>query len=164
MFYRTFSRFQFLLKSTNQHGVHSPFMYDFVTKGLYQKKTKNNFNVDENQLKSHTKKEHKIISKIVTYFKIHQLNYSFKDFEINQKKEYKILYTKNINTLNEVDFTNLTSKHIVLISNIYQSKETTENWQKIIYKNDGIVTVNLFYFGIIFFRKEQAKEHFNIRV
>ena len=26
------------------------------------------------------------------------------------------------------------------------------------------VTVDLFYFGIVFFRKEQAKEHFKIRV
>ena len=30
-----FSYLQFLLKSTNQHGVHSPFVYDFVTKCLY---------------------------------------------------------------------------------------------------------------------------------
>ena len=32
-----FSYLQFLLKSTNQHGVHSPFVYNFVTKCLYNK-------------------------------------------------------------------------------------------------------------------------------
>ena len=32
-----FSYLRFLLKSTNQHGVHSPFVYNFVTKCLYNK-------------------------------------------------------------------------------------------------------------------------------
>lgn len=30
-----FSYLQFLVKSTNQHGVHSPFVYNYITKGLY---------------------------------------------------------------------------------------------------------------------------------
>lgn len=33
-----FSYLQFLLKSTNQHGVHSPFVYNYITKGLYEVK------------------------------------------------------------------------------------------------------------------------------
>lgn len=33
-----FSYLQFLIKSTNQHGVHSPFVYNYITKGLYQQK------------------------------------------------------------------------------------------------------------------------------
>ena len=37
MFY---SYFKFLLTSTNEHGVHSPFVFDFVTKGLYKKDLK----------------------------------------------------------------------------------------------------------------------------
>lgn len=32
------SYLQFLLKSTNQHGVHSPFVFDYLTKGLYAQK------------------------------------------------------------------------------------------------------------------------------
>lgn len=35
--YQFLSYFNFLFKSTNQHGVHSPFVYDFVTKCLYDK-------------------------------------------------------------------------------------------------------------------------------
>lgn len=31
-----FSYLQFLVKSTNQHGVHSPFVYNYITKGLYE--------------------------------------------------------------------------------------------------------------------------------
>lgn len=33
-----FSYLQFLVKSTNQHGVHSPFVYNYITKGLYEQK------------------------------------------------------------------------------------------------------------------------------
>jgi len=33
-----FSYLQFLVKSTNQHGVHSPFVYNYITKGLCQQK------------------------------------------------------------------------------------------------------------------------------
>ena len=34
---------KFLLKSTNEHGVHSPFVYNFITKCLYDKKKYNNY-------------------------------------------------------------------------------------------------------------------------
>lgn len=32
---KVFQFFRFLLKSTNQHGVHSPFVYNYITKGIY---------------------------------------------------------------------------------------------------------------------------------
>lgn len=38
MFYQIKSYLKFLFKSTNQHGIHSPFVYDFVTKCLYNRK------------------------------------------------------------------------------------------------------------------------------
>lgn len=34
----TMNYFRFLLKSTNQHGVHSPFVFNYLTKGIYQRK------------------------------------------------------------------------------------------------------------------------------
>ena len=36
--YQIIQYIKFLLKSTNQHGVHSLFVYNFVTKCLYDKK------------------------------------------------------------------------------------------------------------------------------
>ena len=35
------SYLKFLLKSTNEHGVHSPFVYNFVTRCLYNKQLVN---------------------------------------------------------------------------------------------------------------------------
>ena len=37
MWYRIKSRLNFLLKSSNQHGIHSPFVYDLITKCFYDK-------------------------------------------------------------------------------------------------------------------------------
>lgn len=52
---------------------------------------------------------------------------------------------------------------ILIFDDIYWSKEMTEAWNDIV-KSDKInVTIDLFYFGIAFIRKEQVKEHFTIR-
>ena len=45
---------QFLRKATNQHGVHSPFVYTFVTKCLYRKtpeEAKNQLRAYQNKLR-----------------------------------------------------------------------------------------------------------------
>ncbi|WP_281542768.1 hypothetical protein [Maribacter aestuarii] len=53
---------------------------------------------------------------------------------------------------------------MLLIKGIYNSKENVENWKGIKKMEQVRITVDLFYCGIVFFRKEQAKEHFRIRI
>ncbi|MBU3011921.1 hypothetical protein KO506_10945 [Polaribacter vadi] len=163
MFSISNSYLKFLLKSTNQHGVHSPFVFDFVTKGLYQKKNKT-INFDKySELKSLSKKQRKILSNILIYFKINKISFDISSFT-EKSRNYKILYINNLRLFKNIDFTNLTSKHIILVDGIYQTKKTEQEWQNIIKKNDLTVSINLFYWGLIFIRKEQAKEDFRIRV
>ena len=38
MWYQVFEYIKFIFNSNNQHGIHSPFVYDLVTKCLYDKK------------------------------------------------------------------------------------------------------------------------------
>ncbi len=51
----------------------------------------------------------------------------------------------------------------LVFDDIYWSKEMTEAWNEIINSEKVTVTIDLFYMGIAFIRKEQVKEHFSIR-
>ena len=90
MFFKTYSYFQFLLKSQNQHGLHSPFVYDFITKGLYQQKIKNNEILDLKELKNLSKKQLKIFTKIFNYFEIKNIY-----FDVNSFVENKNIIVRN---------------------------------------------------------------------
>jgi len=164
MFFNIISYLKFLLKSSNQHGVHSPFVFDFVTKSLY-KNNQEIINFDNYlQLEYLSKKKIKILSKIVSHFQLTEIYFNFSEFKNIKRNNYKLLYIKNIKELQQSKFTNLTSKDIIIVDGIYNTKKSAEVWQEIIKNEEVQITINLFYFGLIFFRKEQAKEHFRIRV
>ncbi len=258
MLYQQKKYLQFLLKSSNQHGVHSPFIYKLVTKGLYTKKSKKNwieFKKIKQQLLDNKKiievtdfgsgskifksnkrevskiakvagisnKKASVLLKIVAYFKplnileigtslglstsvLKTANNSAKIttlegcqetskiaknlFESNNFKNIKVI----VGDFDETLFTSINDRKFDLIyfdgnhtkeatlkyfnnclqtihnesififDDIYWSKEMQEAWLEIKNDRNVTVTVDLFYFGIVFFRKEQAKEHFKIRV
>jgi len=59
---------------------------------------------------------------------------------------------------------NVNDDSVMIIDDIFWSKEMTEAWE-IIKKNIKVtVTIDTFFWGIVFFRKEQEKQHFTIRV
>lgn len=164
MLFRFFSRLKFILTSKNEHGVHSPFVFDFVTKGLYVKK------YDLEKINTYTefqklsKKKKKILSKIVHYFKMSSIYFDKKTSIKTLDKKHKVLYINNINELLNFDYSKLNSSFFIIINDIYNNKETHQLWKEIIQKKEITVTIDLYFFGLIFFRKEQAKEHFKIRV
>ncbi|HMQ44127.1 MAG TPA: class I SAM-dependent methyltransferase, partial [Mariniflexile sp.] len=53
---------------------------------------------------------------------------------------------------------------VFIFDDIYWSKPMTEAWETIKKHPKVTVTIDTFYWGIVFFRKEQLKEHFVIRV
>ena len=164
MFFSTFSYLKFLLKSTNQHGVHSPFVYNFVTKGLYKKELKvTNFG-NYSELKNLSKKEQKILSKIVNYFKIDSIYFDLKELSKTLDNDFNLIYFSDLKKINTFNLTKLNSNNFIIVNGIYKKKENHYNWLKIIKKQEVKVSIDLFNFGIIFFRREQAKEHFSIRV
>lgn len=161
MFFRTFSYFKFLLKSQNQHGLHSPFVYDFITKGMYQQKIKKDALLDYNELKFLSKKQIIILTKIVNYFKVDKIHYDSNSFLENSNTSYKLLLINNLSSLKKINFKDLNSNHILIVDKIHQHKK---EWQEILGTKEATVTIDLFYFGLVFFRNKQAKEHFIIRV
>ncbi|WP_299665753.1 class I SAM-dependent methyltransferase [uncultured Polaribacter sp.] len=258
MFFQQIEYLKFLLKSTNQHGVHSPFIFKFVTAGLYKKKSKkdwNSFRNIKNQLLKNKKtieitdfgsgskvfknnnrqiskiakiagisnKKAKLLIKIVNYFipitileigtslglgtsamhighqdaKIRTLegcaetskiakelfqNNHFKNIELItgnfqktlpaaiQNKQFDLIYFDGNHTKKatlsyfKTCLTSIHNNSIFIFDDIYWSEEMTSAWNEIKKHPKVRVTVDVFYFGIVFFRKEQEKEHFKIRV
>ena len=249
---------KFFLKSSNQHGVHSPFVYDFVTKCLYKKippnvwhsflkirrQLLNNkttlkvtdfgagstiFKSDQRKVSKITTiagiaiKKAKLVILLVNYFQpknvleigtslglgtsaikignknsktitlegcpetskiecnLFQKN-NFKnidlitgDFnetlpEITRKNKFDFIYFDGNHTKKatlayfETCLPTTNNNSVWIFDDIYWSKEMKEAWSEIKNHPRVTVTVDIFYWGIVFFRKEQAKEHFKIRV
>ena len=229
MWFKIKSYFLFLLKSTNKHGVHSPFVYNLVTTCFERstatlKKQKlvtilNYFKNNNIKIPNISKKQALLLIRIIDYFKpktILELETSFGFntalLSIGNPKA-AITTIKNDNTTNKKTedlFNNLKLSNIVinnhnlqnlLINNpqfdfiffdknkqtallnsfkkclatshnnsvfifnaINSSKEMQKAWETIINNPKVTVTINTYFYGIVFFRTEQAKQHFIIRV
>lgn len=258
MIYQIKSYFKFLLRSTNQHGVHSPFVFDLVTKCFYDKKNHaayskldnyrrellqnhdtievTDFGAGSRVFKSNTraisaiaktagipKKRQRLLFRLAAYLKPNQsleLGTSlglgtiamalgnpagtvdtvegcpnttalakkrlskfdiknskthpsdFESFFLSEscKTSYDFIFidgnhNKN-RTLAYFEFLRKKSHNetVLIFDDIYWSPDMTEAWHEIIAHPEVCVSIDTFYWGIIFFRKEQQKEHFTIRL
>lgn len=155
---------QFLIKSTNQHGVHSPFVFQYITKGLYSKKRfiknlpKNMkwvlqslqyFQPDKvycnsNEIKQLLKHEELQFVDNIQDAQIGVINYNRKEEEINIHEKIK----------------QLTSDQLLLIALNKYNKSFIDALRA----NESIVLVIDFYYGVLISkRKEQQKQNFYIR-
>ncbi|WP_296384751.1 class I SAM-dependent methyltransferase [Winogradskyella sp.] len=255
--YQIIAYIKFLINSTNQHGVHSPFIYNFVTKCLYdnvkytaysklkayRNHLKNSKTVIEItdlgegsktlnskkrsvskmiQASSSTEKESKLLFRITQYFNFKSVlelgtslgmgtyaialgnkfsnistiegcpntsDYAkskFQDLNIQNAAFIKGDFTSIIPTLQDRDFdfiifdghhnkaatiqyfesllSKVHNETIFVFDDIYWSKGMTEAWEYIKAHNIVTVTIDCFHLGFVFFRKEQVKEHFKIRL
>lgn len=55
-------------------------------------------------------------------------------------------------------------KSILVFDDLYWSKGMKKAWEEIISHDQVTVSINLFFIGLVFFKKGQAKEHFRLRV
>ena len=246
---------KFLLRSTNQHGVHSPFVYNLVTKCFYDNKDyteyqelkkfrevllKNNHSIEVQDLGFGSKKTKsnirkiseltstsgsslkrtKLLFRLAKYFKsdnILELGTSMgistqslclgspkaniisiegcpniSNFTRNQLSDFKNLqiitgdFSQVIPELaiDKLDIVYFDGNHqkdatleywemllpkahndsIFIFDDIYWSKGMTEAWEIIKQHPKAKVTIDTFQWGFVFFREEQAKEDFVIRV
>ena len=168
MFYRFFSFLNFWVTATNQHGVHSPFVYKFVTKCLYSPPSLN------------TNKSLNTLLKTILYFKKNSIQLVTNDTDLPRaiKKKVRdielcstsseILYLENLDKETIMHFivknNALNNNSIVYVHNLYKNKATYNQWKAIKNLEKVRVTIDMFYGGLVFFRKEQVKEHFKIRI
>lgn len=194
---------RFLIKSTNKHGIHSPFVFDITTQ-CFNKKTnihkKKEFQKHKQELLKNQGKSHQISNKkayflirIVDYFKPKQILEigTLTDLEtiairignpksivstIKPSKEkienkiYDFIYfgkyqeEKEILNYFEVCLKHKSNHSVFVFNDIHSSKEMDAVWTVIKKHPKVSVTIDIYYFGMVFFRQEQAKEHFTIRV
>ena len=255
MWYSIIAFIKFLLKSTNQHGVHSPFVFNLITKCFYDKtdysayrdiKTyrnnllSNNSVLTINDLGSGSKtnnsnkrqiaqiaknsgtslKRAKLLYRLTAYFKCNSIlelgtslgiasqamhlgnpkaqinsiegcsnsaafteqnlldyktidilvgNFSTYIPELQTKSFDLIFFDGNHNkeaTLNYFESLLQTAHNnsVFIFDDIYWSKDMTEAWEIIKDHPQVTITIDTFFWGFVFFRKEQNKEHFKIRV
>ena len=257
MHYQLKKYVQFLLKSTNQHGVHSPFVYDFVTQCLYDRKNYSSYNtlkkirkslLDNTQIIHVTDfgsgsrifqsqermvsaiaknagvsfKRQKVLFRIANYFKpqtilelgtsvglgttalslgnpkarittvegcpntakiatttfrifqcnnIDLQNTTFDDFFNNDyTSNYDLIYIDgNHNKEKTLQYFDIVLQKVhndslIIFDDIYWSPAMTEAWQEIQKNLKVTVSIDTFQWGLVFFRKEQNKEHFKIRL
>ena len=155
-----------LLAANNQHGIHSPFVYNYATKCLYARP------------KYKASKSIEVLLKSIDYFSAKHIKVAISNSKItnriqqefglksNEHPYYDIVYFKDISKginslLNKKQVHNNT---MVICDNIHRNKKNTSLWENIKQLEEVTVTIDLFYCGAIFFRKEQAKEHFKIRI
>lgn len=185
------SYLKFLWNSKNQHGVHSPFVYNLVTKGFY-----NNTNYQEYSiLKSNHKsvnypissKQVNLLFRVVQYLQpksLLEIGSSLESatsvFSLGHKNAiissqnsssefYDLIFFGGNSSQQEVlEYFEMlmptcTNDSVWIVNAIHGSKDIENTWEIIKNHPKVTVTIDTFYLGFVFFRSEQKKEHFVIR-
>lgn len=184
---------KFLMKATNQHGVHSPFVFDLVTKCFYDKTNYSDYNTLEKIRKDKlSRKKSRLLYRIVRYFKPQSVvvfgntknainktillakpeanimkEHDWPDYEVT--KPFDLIY---FDSSEKADYLKAlvyllettTNETIWIFNHIHKNPEFSAVWKTIKRHEQVRVTIDLFFWGLVFFRSEQAKEHFKIRV
>lgn len=154
-----------LISATNQHGVHSPFVYEYVTKCLYNKK------------RYSKQKDINTLFKSLAFFSFKHVMTNPTDVSLaaQLREEFNIEASDSVPVdliyfdcpREDIVPSILKKTHnnsILFFSNIHQKKEHSEIWERLTQHEDITVSIDLFYCGMLFVRKEQVKEHFKIRI
>nr|WP_299384287.1 hypothetical protein [Allomuricauda sp.] len=166
MLFRVLSYLKFLQKSTNEHGVHSPFVFKFVTQCLYAKK------------KLHNRKAFNVFLKTVNFFDAKSVSVldnleaaqvvmqSVPDLHFEQPP-FDLVYAENLEIFHFNQLLSggkLHNNSLILVEGIHTSREKWEQWTSLISETPITVSIDMFHLGAIFIRREQEKEHFTIRI
>ncbi len=164
------SKIKFLLKSTNEHGVHSPFVFSYLTECLYAKP------------KLSKVKRENVLLKSIPYFGYQnflvvgnpQLKERIKLQMPNAKfhapnpetAPVDLVYFRapdQVGLEGLIQHKKLHNDSMLLVDSIHKTAKNVSEWNRMTSLACITVSMDLFYCGLLFVRREQEKEHFSIR-
>ena len=142
----------FKLNATNQHGVHSPFLFAMVCFCFYNKAWKSK------KFKPWKSKKHNLVAIAI----LQQLRLFAKkaaiDFQIDPPK---VIHTKSKTLAQWIkELTIEDEPHITLIDNLQLQRDTWAAFRD----SSGYVLLDLYFYGIIIHRPQQTAETFFLKV
>jgi hypothetical protein len=155
MQHQIISYLKFLWNAKNEHGVHSPFVYDLITKCFYTQ------NFPEQNSKYATCNT--LILKTIRY--------------LNLKEIVRFNTQENLNiSIDGLLISNDTLQHFSIekvvpfcnndscffIEHIHKTKEVELIWKQLCQHEAVTCSIETYNLGLLFIRKEQQKEHFII--
>lgn len=93
-----------------------------------------------------------------------QYDSPFNDLDLVDVVMMQIDHEKLAYTGFEMVVSKLHNNSVIIFHNSYASKAKFRLWQKVKQHSAVTVTVDLFFLGLVFFRKEQVRQDFRIRV
>lgn len=149
------SYLKFLWNAKNEHGVHSPFVYDLVTKCFYSQNIPEQISTFASNNKLILKALHylnlKDIIRFDTQKNLHSTinglllsSHAFQHFSIDKVLPF------------------CTNESCFFVEYIHKTKENELFWKQL-YQHEAVTcSIETYNLGLLFIRKEQQKEHFII--
>ena len=169
---RLYKYFNYYFNASNGkgHGVHSPFVFNFISSILNNKELKQEAN--------YSNKYRALVIRMVAYYmpealmelELTQSNKANVLEEIENADTIGLLYIKQIRNAEDLTIyfnaaiKKVNTESILIFDGIHKSKDMEASWEKIKMHKEVKLTIDLYKLGIVFFRKEQLeKENFTIR-
>lgn len=156
MQYTIKSYLKFLFHSKNEHGVHSPFVFDLVTKCFYS----SNFTVENTSFLT----TNKLILKTIHYLNLKKCVRFDVEQELNTAIDGLLVSGDSIKDFSiEKTIPFCKNETCIFIENIHQSKESEKFWKELHQNKLITCSIETYNLGMLFIRKEQKKEHFIVK-
>jgi hypothetical protein len=169
---RLYKYFNYYFNASNGkgHGVHSPFVFSFITDVLNTKEL--------SEQAASTNKYRALVNGMIAFYKpvvVMELEATPSNKAnvlegIENADSMGLLYIKQIKNAEDLmsyfnaAIKKVNTQSILIFEGIHESKEMEANWEKIKMHYEVKLTIDLYKLGIVFFRQEQLeKENFTIR-
>ncbi len=133
--------------SNSRHGTHSPFVYRMADEVIYAKSKRTHV----------SNKQQLLLFDIATYFEV---DYVSSPLEIGNDKA--LIIENGMEDVEQLVTLQQRFRYLV-IPDIYRDNRRKLLWESICRDSRFIVCIDLFYYGLVFYRKEQPKELFKLR-